>query len=188
MTTRILHFVMIALVTACSSSEPTLRYAVPTVDAGARIGVSVSTVEVRAITLPSYASDEEIFIETAEGALVSNPDLLWADEPSRAMSLNLSRTLSEITRARVAGEPWPFEERPNAQIDVRVEEMVAGNTGEFRLSGQYFVTSPSGEGREHSHRFEITTPYSTEGGAQSIALARATAVRDLAREIANEGL
>jgi uncharacterized lipoprotein YmbA len=184
---RLIPFALIALLAGCSS-DPELRYAVPDVAPGEQIPVRARTVEIREVTLPSYAEQQEIYVETAEGALVSNSSLLWADDPTRAITMTLSRTLSAATSARVAAEPWPFEDTPNARVEVRIDEMVAGNTGLFRLSGQYFITSPDRIVHEHAHDFAITAPYDIAGGAQSIAQARAMAVRDLARNIAQEGL
>jgi uncharacterized lipoprotein YmbA len=185
--TRIFSILALALLASCSS-DPTLRYAVPEVAAGDQISINARTIEVREVALPSYAAQEEIFFETPDGALISDTSLLWADDPTRAITLTLSRTLGAVTSARVAAEPWPFDELPNARIEVRVEEMVAGNDGQFRLSGQYFISSPDQIIREHAHTFSITAPYDMAGGARSIAVARATTVRDLAREIAAKGL
>lgn len=183
---RLLAPCAFALLAACGG--PTLRYAVPPVPTGDRIAASARGVEVRDVTLPAYAEIEEIFFEGPDGALTSDPNLLWADLPSRAMTLQLSRTLAATTGARVAAEPWPFDAFPDARVEVRVSEMVAGRGNVFRLSGVYYVGRPDGTGAERSGDFAIAIPYDPEGGVPAIAAARAAAVRDLGRLIARDGL
>lgn len=184
---RRLPIVAVLFVAACSSA-PELRYSVPQIDPGSGIAVSARHVEVRDVTLPTYAAEERIYIQQEDGALVASDALLWSDDPRRAMTLTLARTLNAVTSARVAPEPWPFDALPDAEVQVRVDEMVAEFGGTFRLSGQYFVGAPGGTLRERAHAFDIRIAYDVAGGVQSIARARATAVRDLAREIAAEAL
>ncbi|MGR3550827.1 PqiC family protein [Pseudooceanicola sp.] len=167
----------------------TTRYAVPSPlaeEAAPRIASKYGSLEIREISLPTYASSEEIATRDADGAIVSEKTLLWADEPSRAITLELSRLLGQMTRAQVAAEPWPFLDRAAAQVDVRVEEMLADEIGGFQLSGQYYVAPDSGIGGR-SGLFSITVPIVGEG-ARVIAAARGVAVRQLAEQIAREGL
>lgn len=184
--TRLLPFLCL-LLAACGSG-PEFRYAVPTIEAGPRIAVSARAIEVREVTLPTYAAEERIHLQDADGAIVASDDLLWSDDPAREMTLTLSRVLAETTGAQVAGEPWPFEAFPDAQVEVRVDQMVALNNGTFRLSGQYYVGAPEGTIREHAHVFDLRISYDPEAGIVAIAQARATAVRDLARDIAETAL
>ena len=170
------------------TSDPTLRYAVPSVEVGERIGISYRSVEVREVLLPTYAQLEEIFVETPDGALTSSSALLWADDPTRATTLELTRALSDITGARVASEPWPFDSFPEVRVEVRVEEFVASALGQFRLSGQVFVATLDGVGRDRAVPFEIAVPLSSIDDPRLIASARAQAMADLARLVAGEGL
>jgi uncharacterized lipoprotein YmbA len=151
------------------------------------IQISYNSVEIRDVSLPSYAASDEIHREVLGGALESSTAVLWADAPARAVSLALSRNLSELTSAKIANEPWPFESFPQARVVVRIEEMVAGQNGFFRLKGQYFVASTRGN-RERSGLFELLTAYDIEAGPNAIAAARGRAILDLAREIAQKGL
>lgn len=164
-----------------------VRYAVPDVATGDRIRVGVRSVEVREVSLPAYARTEEIWRETPEGALISDPNVLWADDPSRQMTQSLTRVLTTLTGARVAAEPWPFLDAPDARLEVRIDEMVAGADGTFRLSGQYFSASDSGN-RDRSGLFDVSAPIGGDGSARDIASARANAMRSLARQIATSGL
>ncbi len=180
-------FFGLSLLGACGG-DPALRFAVPQAPAGDRIAIGARSVEVREVTLPTYASSEEIFFESPTGSISSDPSLLWADDPRRAMTLSLARLIGDVTGVRTASEPWPFESFAEARVEVRVDEMIAGANGWFRLSGQYFVASDSQRVSERSGSFALAAPYSAEQGIPSIAAARAAVLRDLARLIADEGL
>lgn len=180
------------LIAACSGA-PEQRFAVPAVAPEARVSIGYRSIEVRDIALPTYAQSEDIFIETADGALTSS-EVLWADDPSRAATLELARALSTITGARVASEPWPFSGYADARLEVRVEEFVASARGEFRIAGQYFVAPEEGLGRDRAGDFRIAVPLRTNAdgvvdlGPASIAEARARAMAELAENVARDGL
>lgn len=175
---------LLAGLAACGPAP--MRYAAPQVPSGDRIPIGVSRLEVREVSLPSYAQGEEIWRETETGAIEADKASLWADDPARGVTLELSRHLAATTGASVAAEPWPFEDLPEARLYLRVEEMVAGADGTFRMSGQYFVARLTG-GREVSGTFAVRAPIPGEGGPQAIAAARAAAVRDLSRLVADRG-
>ncbi|WP_245883813.1 PqiC family protein [Hasllibacter halocynthiae] len=175
---------LLALLLAGCGADPIL-YPVPAVPSGDRIGVSVGSVEVLDVSLPLYADIEEITFEQVDGSLLTSEEVAWADDPQRAVTLELARVLGTVTRATVAPTPWPFESFAEARVDVRVEEFVAGIDGRFRISGIWYAGT---EERDRSGRFAIAIPYHPEGGVRAIAIARAQAVRDLARVIAAQGL
>jgi len=176
---------LILCLAACSGTS--LRYPVPVPEITEKISIRYGTVEVRDVSLPSYAAAEEIQIQRADGALVSSADVLWADDPSREVSLALSRNLAALTNARVANEPWPFDGFPDARVEVRIEDMIAIETGVFRLSGQYFVAPTSGRG-DQSDYFAIAVPYDPAAGVVAIGAARAQALLQLSQTIAQNGL
>lgn len=181
-------FALILMTALAACGGGVERFAVPApVDAALpKVSSRYSTVEIRQVSLPTYAASEEIATRSETGAITSNKSLLWADEPARAMTLELARVLGVMTRVQVAAEPWPFLDRAAALVDVRVEEMVADADGTFRLAGQYYVAPDSGIGGR-SGLFSIVTPVVGEG-AGAIAAARGAAVRDLAEQIARKGL
>jgi hypothetical protein len=176
--------VSLAALAACG--PPPERFAAPLAPSGERVAVGVRSIEVRQVALPSYALDEEIWIEMAEGALVPSEGQLWADDPVRGMTLELARQLGAITGARVASEPWPFDDLSEARVEVRADRFVAGADGRFHISGQYFAVD-SERGRDRSADFAVSAPIPPESGLPGIAAARAAAVRDLARLIARDG-
>lgn len=173
------------LLAACGAD---VRLAVPAVAPTARISIPFRTVEVRDVTLPTYAQDEDIFVETLGGILTTDSDLLWADDPSRAATLELTQSLSTITGARVASEPWPFDDYADVRVEVRLTEFVASERGEFRMSGQYYVATFDASGRDRARDFRITVPLAPEFGPGNIAVARGQAMAELAERIARDDL
>lgn len=176
----------LALTLAACGGTPDL-YPVETPQVTQKIGIGFRAVEVRDVSLPTYAAADEIAVLDANGKLVTQSDVLWADSPERAVALELARHLARLSGARVASEPWPFEAFPDARLEVRFESLVAGIDGQFRTSGQYFVGVTDG-GRERSGLFDFSVPYDPAGGPQAIAQARGKAILDLATYIARNGL
>jgi len=180
-------FFALALALSACAATPTLRYAVPPTTSDDKIRVSVRSVEVREVGLPLYAELETIAIESPTGEVVVNKNLLWADDPIRAVTQGLADALSSLTNAQVAAEPWPLSDGPDARIEVRFSQALALANGNYRMAGQYFVASISGERREIARRFDISVPYAT-GSASAIATAQGAAIIELARTIAKDGL
>jgi len=155
----------------------------PAVSESLRIGFA--SVEVKDVSLPSYAAADEIAQQAPDGTLITSK-VLWADSPERAVGLELSRNLAKLTNRRIAAEPWPFEEEPAATLDVRFSDLVAGTDGVFRASGQYFVGVY--QGRERSGLFDLTVAYDPNAGPAAIAQARGRIILDLAKFVAANGL
>jgi uncharacterized lipoprotein YmbA len=155
----------------------------PAVTETVRIGFA--SVEVKDVSLPTYASADEVTQQAPDGSLVTLKTL-WADAPERAIALELSRNLAKLTQRRVASEPWPFEEEAAATLDIRFNDLIAGTDGLFRATGQYFVGVY--EGRERAGLFDLTVAYDPAGGPPAIARARGQIVLDLAKYVAREGL
>ncbi|MGR3480108.1 PqiC family protein [Salipiger marinus] len=173
--------VPLLLAAACATPEQRFRIEPAPVEQTRRI--AVGTLEVRDVSLPTYAEASEILIEGADGALTPAENALWADDPRRAVSLALADRLGRITGATVASEPWPLEEPAQAAVHVRVSEMVARANGTFELGGQYALSSFDRVIRERVQRFAITVPLRAASPA-GIAAATGTAVSQLADTIA----
>ncbi|SPJ23811.1 PqiC family protein [Palleronia abyssalis] len=176
-----------ALILLAACGDTPLRFDLPATEVAQRIPVSVGSVEVMDVSLPLYADQEVIYYEDETGALVSNEALLWADDPQRSFTEGLAFSLAAQTRATVAAEPWPFFDRPDVRVDVRVSRALPGRDGVFRLAGQYFVGSVQGETRERARRFSLSAPYQTLS-AGSIASAKSRLIDELATLIARDGL
>lgn len=179
-------FILIsAFLAACGADDRFI--ATPQVAATERIPSRFSSIEVREVSLPAYAASEEIFIQDTSGGLVAS-ELLWADDPTRAVTLALARNLAEITGVRVAPEPWPFDAYPAARVDVRVERFLTAPDGALTLAGQYFVADIDGRGRDRARLFDLSQPLDPSASATAAAEARARLVTALALMIAKDGL
>lgn len=176
----------LALLAACGG-EPT-RYAAPEAPITARISIPHRTVAVREVSLPTYATDEEIAVSDGRGAIREDTKIIWADDPVRAVTLRLTAALSQITGRTVAADPWPFRDDPDAVVDVRIEDFIAEERGVFVARGQYYIAHSDEGRRDRSNRFEIAQPYNPDGGYPAIAAARSSVVTALAQQIARDGL
>lgn len=177
--------VMLCTLAACAGAPD--RYTVSPPPPVERQRISFGAVEVRDVSLPAYAAADEISVIGPDGKLTSDAAVLWADTPERAVALELSRHLAQLSGARVASEPWPFDALPDARLDIRFEALVADAKGNFHAKGQYFVAVPEGR-RERSGLFDLSVPYDTDGGPAAIAAARGQVILDLAGHIARNGL
>lgn len=180
---RAVALVLFPLVTACGAPD---RFAVVAPQITEKMRIGFASVEVRDVSLPTYAAAEEITIQADDGTLTSSTNVLWADAPERAIALELSRNLSRLTGRRIASEPWPFEAFPDARLEVRFQDLIATSTGVFRTSGQYFVGVE--DGRERSGLFDLSVVYDPAGGPAAIAQARGQLILDLSEFIARKGL
>lgn len=184
---RLSALALAGLLAACGAAP--LRIAVPPLSTGEGIAVGFASVEVVEVSLPAYAEGDEIFVLGQGGALTEAGGAIWADDPSRALTLDLARLLGEITGARVAPEPWPYDEDAGARLDIRVAEFAPDLTrAAFVLRGQYFVAAQDGSGRDRAREFSVAGRLPAEPGPAAIAAARSEATLALALLIAAEGL
>ncbi|WP_370229982.1 PqiC family protein [Salipiger bermudensis] len=184
--TKALPILALAALAACTAPE--VRLATPQIDSDVSVRTSFPSIEMRMVSLPTYASAEEISTQQADGTITSGSSLLWADDPARAVTLALSRHLSQITGATVAPEPWPFDAYASGRVDVRFTDMLARSDNQFQLAGQYFVVDSEGRGRDRAALFDIQEPIEAPHGPAQAAEARARAISKLSAEIAQKGL
>lgn len=176
---------LVALALAGCAANPD-RYAVNAPAPQARQGIAFGALEIRDVTLPAYAAADEISLLDPDGRVVSDGSVLWADTPNRAISLELARALVQMSGARVASSPWPFETFPDARLDLRFETLLALPDGSYQARGQYFVAVP--EGRERSGLFDLSVAYDPAGGPGAIAAARGQLIADLSLFLARNAL
>lgn len=174
---------VLALLAACSS--PSNRLDMSPVASNLELRALVGSAMLRTVSLPTYAAAEEIAVEIAPGIIGTDADILWADDPERAVTLAMTRHLDGILNATVGPDPWPFAGLPDVSIDVRVAQMLAGADGVFRLSGQYYVGGDGIDFRNSSHRFDFAVNLEGEG-TPALALAQARAILLLSEDIARK--
>lgn len=168
------------LLAACGDNKA--RFVIAPSEAASEVRLRVSSIEVRDVSLPSYASASEIVVEDADGALRPAAKAIWADDPQRGITAALARSLDLKSTATVAAEPWPLSEGPAVQLTVRVDQMTARADGRFVFSGQYALSSPDGTLRERLERFAIDVPMADSTPA-TVANATGRAIDALADEV-----
>ena len=173
----------LALLGACSNGEKTARYLIDPPETGIRVPDRLGTAELKDVSLPEYASAGEVSWQSKDGSVRSNTKKVWADNPQRAFTLTLARTISDMSGATVIAEPWPLSEPPRRTLEVRVEKALAQADGIYRLSGRYFVGDSAAGGANQARSFDISVPLAGDGPAE-IARAQSQAITQLARQIA----
>ncbi|MEM7469967.1 MAG: ABC-type transport auxiliary lipoprotein family protein [Pseudomonadota bacterium] len=176
--------VLAFMLVGCASDAQ--LFTAPAPDVTERVSVRFGSIEIREVTLPSYAAADEITRQDANGVLQSSTDVLWADAPERAIALELARNLSKLSGARVASNPWPFEAFPDARLDIRFEELLADASGVYRATGQFFVAVE--DGRERAGLFDMSRPIDPAAGLNTLAATRKLLILDVAEFIARNGL
>ncbi len=198
---KFLSAVALATLTACGAAEP--QFLIEPAPSTLRVNSVVKTVLLRTVSLPTYAADQKIAVQGADGAVLASDFGLWADEPERATTLILSRNLNTMTSARVAPEPWPLPEPPKGVIDIRIETFIATDDQAFQMSGQYFMGSETPDPiadpddpdkpprivpaplSDKARVFDIIVPLPSATSA-AIAAAQATALTALSEKIARD--
>lgn len=180
MFSRLLVLALAAL-SACSPLES--RVALSPMPSSLELRPLVGSAMIRTVSLPTYAAVEEIPFETIDGRIEVNEDVLWADEPERAVTLILTRTVGDILNTDVGPDPWPFAGLPDVSVDVRVQRMLGSADGTFALTGQFFVASEGAQFRDSTNSFEITQSI-TDTSLASIAAAQSAALLALSEQIA----
>lgn len=173
----------LALLVACAA--PTNRLDMSPVSTELRLRANVGTVMLREVSLPTYAAAEEIAQEVAPGIIGTSADILWADDPARAVTLAMTRHLDTILNATVGPDPWPFVGLPDVAIDMRVAQMLAGADGVFRFSGQYYLGGDGIDYPNSSTAFDYAIPLIGEG-AGAVALAQGKAILALSEDMARK--
>lgn len=172
------------LLGGCLSTEP-LRYVVePALQAQAeRVRSSADTISIVEVSLPDYAKETKLFVEGEGSALEAIENADWGDEPERAFANTLVRELTQLTGAEVATDPWPLGGVPEAEVRVRVSNMVVRNDGALSLAGHFSVRRDRAESRNAIELFAIQVPVASTAPAD-VVQAHARSWRELAEVIA----
>lgn len=186
---------LLALLAGCSNPEDTARYLIDPPRSVGQLPSRLGTVELKDVSLPEYASGDEVAWQSTDGAVRSTPDNLWADNPRRAVTQTLASEISAISGATVIAEPWPLSNAPDSKLDVRIDKALAQADGIYRLSGRYFLSAESLDGGDsHVRNFDIAIPMINPDqeaeqviSAGTVAAAQSQAIAQLAAQIATLG-
>jgi uncharacterized lipoprotein YmbA len=159
------------------------RVVVPPETSTLTVRTAARSVEIKEVSLPAYAKEDKIARQDDTGAVITLDDAIWADDPERAMTNALVRNLTAITGRQIAASPWPLRNFPDAELSVRVEQMLVQSDGLLVLNGQYAVGFESGTGRIKP--FSVTVPLSGED-RQAVARAHEDAWRVLSEQVARD--
>lgn len=172
----------------CGSSPEPARLVTPPQDPGVRISIPHQSVALREVSLPTYATDEGISIADGTGAIRELPGSIWADDPTRAVTLRLTNALADMTGRTVASDPWPFGGSPDVVVEVRVERLLAEESGRYVAQGRFYIAHEDKERTDRAGSFNIVEQFDPALGFSAIAQARSRVLAALAREIAQRGL
>ncbi|MDB5659333.1 MAG: rane integrity-associated transporter subunit PqiC [Cypionkella sp.] len=173
--------ILLLALTLMACGDKKARFEIPSPGAITQARLRVSSIEVRDVSLPAYASASEIVVEDGAGALRPVSKAIWADDPARAVTGALARSLEAGSTAKAAAEPWPLTSEPQARVQVRIDQMAARASG-FYLEGQFAISSDSGAVSDSLNRFAISIPMADLAPA-SVATATGQAVDQLAAKI-----
>ena len=174
--------ILLALASLTACGDKKARFEIPSPIAVTEARLRVSSIEVRDVSLPAYASASEIVVEDAAGALRPVPKAIWADDPARGVTGALARSLEAASTAKVAAEPWPLTSEPQARVQVRIDQMTAKADGSFYLEGQFAISSANGAVPDSLNRFGISVPMADLAPA-NVAIATGAALDQLAAKI-----
>lgn len=172
----------------CASSPDPVRLTAEPQDLGARVSIPHQSVALREVSLPAYATDEGISMADGTGAIRELPGSVWADDPTRAITLRLTNALADLTGRTVASDPWPFGGAPDVVVEVRVERLLAEESGRYVAQGRFYVAHEDEDRSDRAGSFNLVEPFDPALGFSAIAQARSRILSTLAREIAQRGL
>ncbi len=173
----------LVICSALAGCGATTQYLIDPPPTTTRLPDRLGRIVVRDVDLPQYASAAEITTQGADGALHAERKQLWAQNPGHAITLALADQIQATSGATAVAEPWPLSSGPDRKLEVRIERLLAGPDGQFRLTGQYFIAPVAGAGRDIARRFAISVPI-TQTGPAGVAEAQSRAIQALAIQIA----
>ncbi len=177
---RLALCVLVCGLSACGDNKA--RFVIPPSEPATETRLRVASIEVRDVSLPAYAAASEIVVEDADGALRPVAKAIWADDPQRAVTGALARSIDLRSTANVSAEPWPLSDAADVRLEVRIGDMIARVDGVFTMTGQFALSSQSGAIADSLQRFAIDVPLADTSPA-SVASATGKAIDALATDI-----
>ncbi|MEM7507030.1 MAG: PqiC family protein [Pseudomonadota bacterium] len=149
------------LVGACTATqEPSFYLLEPpgTTDRVPTGPVIGPVIGLREFALPLYARRQQIAVLGADGAVAVSDLHRWVEDPSRAITRVVARSLSAGLDRPVVVEPWPPGVAPEQRVDVEVDLLLGALDGDLRLEGQYRVIRAAGPAGGRVTPFALVEP------------------------------
>ncbi len=173
-----------ALLAACAPAPGPVSYLL---DAEARPTGALrgQPIGLREIDLPLYARRAQIAVLGPGGEVTLNEENRWAEEPPRAASRQVARSLAAQLSRPVVVEPWPQGVSPKVRVDIDVDYFIGAPGGDVRLGGQYRLVRAAAPSDAEIRTFEYVERLNTEGFAELVK-GHSRALTRLAEEIARD--
>ena len=145
---------------------------------------STSLIGLRELALPLYARRTQIATVGPDGAINLSDDHRWAEDPPRAASRVVARTLTALTGRPVAIEPWPAGVEPEVRVDVEIDYFAGTLAGDIVLSGNFRIVRM--DGRLPTTRGFSLTERSADASYAALVGSHTRALEELARLVSTE--
>lgn len=180
----ILTLLTAVTLTACALAPGPVSYLL---DAEARPtgALSGEPIGLREIDLPLYARRAQIAVLGAGGEITLNEENRWAEEPARAASRQVARSLAAKLNRPVVVEPWPQGVSPEVRVDIDVDYFIGSLGGEVRLGGQYRLVQAASPSSAEITTFEYVEALAADGFA-ALVKGHSQALTRLADDIARD--
>lgn len=176
-------FALLLAACASPSAGPTLYLLEAPAGADQGAPQIVRSVGLREIALPLYARRPQIARLDGSGAVIAADDQRWAEDPPRAATRLVARTLAKRAGAPVYAEPWAGGAAPELIVEAEVDRFLGALGGELRLEGQMTVYRAGAAGPRKTAPFAISVPASGPGYG-ALAAAHGAALAQLADRMA----
>lgn len=108
-------------------------------------------------SLPSYGDGDKIVTVVDDGRIHRDDANRWAEQPAKALTRVVSRSLGRYLDANVVIEPFPRGFDPDLRVMVRFDQFLRGQEGRPELGGQFFLISGDGREVRHIEAFELSS-------------------------------
>lgn len=140
------------------------------------------SVGLREIGLPLYARRVQIASRDPSGAITADDRRRWAEEPPRAATRLVARSLAALRAGAVYADPWPQGASPDFIVTTEVDRFLGALGGDVTLEGQLTVARAGARASAVTGPFAISVP--TEGADYAaLTAAYGAALAELARRI-----
>lgn len=155
MLSRLSPLLCAAFLAACATAPEPRLFLLNAPIADSAQSVQSPVIGLREVALPLYARRPQVAAQNADGTLIASDDHRWAEEPPRAATRLLARTIAAETGAQVFEEPWARAADPDVIVAVEVDRFIGTLGGSVVLTGQLSIGRQGGSSRPRLAPFSI---------------------------------